>query len=134
MQPVGTSRLTRRAAVGRSVAGLGALAVAAHAQPAPAQTLADELTEDEISLVFLGHVAGGDREQQTYDTILAKWHELHPNIRVEYQLVPDQDRISRVQSRIAGGQAPDLWRHNHNVVRLWASEGLLLDLTGPPAS
>lgn len=129
MQSIERHQLTRRAAVGRGLAGLGALAAAANARPLLAQSVDDPLTEDEISLVFLGHVAGGDREQATYDSILAMWHELHPNIKVEYQLVPDQDRITRVQSRIAGGQAPDLWRHNHNVVRLWASEGLLLDLT-----
>ena len=121
--------MTRRAAVGQSIAGLGALAAAAGARSVHAQTRDDPLTEEEINLVFMGHIAGGDREQQAYDEILALWHEQHPNIRVEYQVVPDQDRIARAQSRIAGGQAPDIWRHNHDVVRLWASEGLLLDLT-----
>lgn len=129
MQSLRQRRLTRRAAVGQGALGLGMLGSMVHPQSILAQGTSEGLTEDEITLVFLGHIAGGDREQRAYDLTLEAWHELHPNIRVEYHVVPDPDRVSRVQARIAGGRAPDLWRHNHSVVRLWASEGLLLDLT-----
>src|SRR5438067_179934 len=43
------------------------------------------LTTDQISLLFMGHVAGGQNEQKAYDDILAEWVQQHPNIKVEYQ-------------------------------------------------
>src|SRR5580765_8552311 len=87
------------------------------------------LTTDQISLLFMGHVAGGQNEQKAYDDILAEWQNQHPNIKVEYQVVPDAERITKAQAMVAADQAPDMWRHNADVIRLWASRGILLDLT-----
>jgi multiple sugar transport system substrate-binding protein len=96
---------------------------AAAAQPAAG------LTTEQISLLFMGHVAGGQNEQKAYDDILAEWQTLHPNIKVEYQVVPDAERITKAQAMVAADQAPDMWRHNADVIRLWAARGQLLDLT-----
>jgi multiple sugar transport system substrate-binding protein len=87
------------------------------------------LTTDQISLLFMGHVAGGQREQKAYDDILGEWQQQHPNIKVDYQVIPDAQRITKVQAMVAADQAPDMWRHNANVIRLWAAQGQLLDLT-----
>jgi multiple sugar transport system substrate-binding protein len=87
------------------------------------------LTTEQISLLFMGHVAGGQNEQKAYDDILAEWQTLHPNIKVEYQVVPDAERITKAQAMVAADQAPDMWRHNADVIRLWAARGQLLDLT-----
>jgi multiple sugar transport system substrate-binding protein len=96
---------------------------AAAAQPAA------DMTTDQISLLFMGHVAGGQNEQKAYDDILAEWQNQHPNIKVEYQVVPDAERITKAQAMVAADQAPDMWRHNADVIRLWAARGQLLDLT-----
>ena len=87
------------------------------------------LTTDQISLLFMGHVAGGQNEQKAYDDILGEWNTQHPNIKVEYQVVPDAERITKAQAMVAADQAPDMWRHNSDVIRLWAARGQLLDLT-----
>src|SRR5262249_48704205 len=87
------------------------------------------LTSEQISLLFMGHVAGGQNEQKVYDDILAEWEQQHPNIKVEYQVVPDAERITKAQAMVAADQAPDMWRHNADVIRLWAAQGQLLDLT-----
>jgi multiple sugar transport system substrate-binding protein len=87
------------------------------------------LTTDNISLLFMGHVAGGANEQKAYDMILDEWTKNHPNIKIEYQVVPDADRITKAQAMVAADQAPDMWRHNSNVIRLWGAQGHLLDLT-----
>src|SRR5207247_937822 len=94
---------------------------------APAPAAAPALTKDKINLVFIGHVAGGADEQKAYDLTLDAWHKLHPNIQTEYQVIPDAERINRMTAMVAANQAPDLWRHNFGVVRLWASQGHLLD-------
>ena len=60
----------------------------------------------------MGHVAGGQNEQKAYDDILAEWEKQHPNIKVEYQVVPDAERITKAQAMVAADQAPDMWRHN----------------------
>jgi len=87
------------------------------------------LTTEQVSLLFMGHVAGGANEQRAYDQILDEWHQRYSNIKVEYQVVPDMDRITKAQAMVAADQAPDMWRHNGNVIRLWAHQGHLLDLT-----
>jgi multiple sugar transport system substrate-binding protein len=101
---------------------------AATTAPAAAQPAAG-LTADNISLLFMGHVAGGANEQKAYDDILGEWMKNHSNIKIEYQVVPDADRITKATAMVAAGQAPDMWRHNGGVIRLWAAQGHLLDLT-----
>ena len=113
---------TRRSVLGKSALGLGgALAVtrADLVRVLAAQESAQDLTTEEITLAFMGHVAGGDREALAYEETFAAWHEQHPNIRIEHQIVPDPDRIARAQAMVAADQAPDMWRHNHDTVRLW---------------
>jgi maltose-binding protein MalE len=46
-----------------------------------------------------------------------------------YQVVPDAERITKAQAMVAADQAPDMWRHNADVMRQWAARGPLLDLT-----
>jgi ABC-type glycerol-3-phosphate transport system substrate-binding protein len=87
------------------------------------------LTTANVTLQFMGHVAGGMNEQKAYDQILDEWKKNHPNLPVEYQVVPDADRVTKAQAMVAADQAPDMWRHNSNVIRLWGSQGHLLDLT-----
>lgn len=106
---------------------------AAGAQPqttaqAAAQTGSAPSTQ-QVSLLFMGHVAGGQNEQKAYDDILGEWNQQHPDIKVEYQVVPDAERITKAQAMVAADQAPDMWRHNAGVIRLWAARGQLLDLT-----
>src|SRR6185369_11971881 len=59
------------------------------------------LTTDNISLFFMGHVAGGMNEQKAYDQILDEWKKNHPNIPVEYQVVPDAERLTKAQAMVA---------------------------------
>lgn len=88
-----------------------------------------DLTKEQINLLFMGHVAGGENEQKAYDLTLDTWHKQHPNIKVEYQVVPDAERITKATAMVAANTAPDMWRHNGSVIRLWAFQGHLLDLT-----
>jgi multiple sugar transport system substrate-binding protein len=106
---------------------------AAAGQPtisAPVPTTTKALSKEKINLVFQGHVAGGEDEQRAYDITIDTWNKEHPNVQVEYAVVADPERIQKVTAQVAAGTAPDMWRHNHGVVRLWASQGHLLDLSG----
>jgi multiple sugar transport system substrate-binding protein len=142
-------RWTRRSMLRTSVlAALGSVVVAACGQPPaasappapaggaapPASTAqaaapAGSTAGSPVSLLFMGHVAGGQNEQKAYDDILGEWNQKNPGIKVEYQVVPDAERITKAQAMVAADQAPDMWRHNSDVIRLWAARGQLLDLT-----
>ena len=102
---------------------------AATTQGAAQPTTGGAMTKDQVNLFFMGHVAGGANEQKAYDQILEEWHQKYPNIKVEYQVIPDQERIQKATAMVAADQAPDMWRHNGGVIRLWAYQGHLLDLT-----
>src|SRR5215212_7610132 len=146
--------VSRRALLKYAAGGAGALLVAACGSPTPAATSAPAkpadakpadskpaastqgasqpaagLTTANISLFFMGHVAGGMNEQKAYDDILGEWKQQHPNIPVEYQVVPDAERLTKAQAMVAADQAPDMWRHNSGAIRLWGAQGHLLNLT-----
>jgi len=119
---------TTAPAVAPTVGATATAASSSAAAPTPAAATFN-LTTENIELWFQGHVAGGQAEQKAYDDTLQSWQKLHPNIKVRYQVVPDVERIQKVTAEVAANQAPDLWRHNYGVIRLWASQGQLLDLT-----
>lgn len=121
--PASAPKPTAAAAAAPTTAAPAPTTVAAAGQPAAG------LTTEQISLLFMGHVAGGQNEQKAYDDIIGEWNKSHPNIKVEYQVVPDAERITKAQAMVAADQAPDMWRHNADVIRLWAARGQLLDLT-----
>jgi multiple sugar transport system substrate-binding protein len=114
------------AAAAKPAAGATAAPAAKPAVPAAASR---PLTKEKINLIFQGHVAGGQGEQKAYDMTIEAWEKLHPNINVDFQIVPDTERIAKVTAQVAAGDAPDMWRHNGGVVRLWAHNGHLLDLS-----
>ena len=141
-KPVETAKPAAPAAAPAAAATKPAPAAAATTAPAPASSAtkpagaaappaasAANLTKEKVNLVFIGHVAGGQGEQNAYDQTLDAWHKIHPNIQTEYQVIPDAERMNRMTAMVAANQAPDMWRHNFGVVRLWASQGHLLDLT-----
>ena len=68
---------------------------AATTQGAAQPAAGGAMTKEQVNLFFMGHVAGGENEQKAYDEILEAWHQQHPNIKVEYQVVPDAGASSR---------------------------------------
>ncbi|KGP74310.1 ABC transporter substrate-binding protein [Pontibacillus yanchengensis] len=61
--------------------------------------------------------------------IVAAFEEENPNIKVNTELTAYQDYFTKLQTRIAGGNAPDVFELNYENFVQYASKGTLADLT-----
>lgn len=71
-------------------------------------------------------VWGGDLDQKVYTERIALAEKKFPNVDVKLQLVPD-GYDQKLQTRVAGGNAPDIIQLAESV-NVYASKGQLLDL------
>lgn len=81
-----------------------------------------------VTISFASWVGSSDTLQALRD----QFHELHPNITVEFEDVPAEEATDRLTTRIAGGNPPDVQFLDQSAVIDFASRNALLEL-GPYA-
>jgi ABC-type glycerol-3-phosphate transport system substrate-binding protein len=79
-----------------------------------------------VAISFASWVGTSDTLQGLRD----QFHELHPNITVEFEDVPAEEATDRFTTRIAGGNPPDVQFLDQSAVVDFASRNALLEL-GP---
>jgi multiple sugar transport system substrate-binding protein len=92
----------------------------------------DEAPEDAepVTLVFSSWFA--DQELAVADDLIAEFEEANPHITVDHQIIPWADYPTTLQTRIAGGQAPDVMFLSQLWYQGFADIGALGELE-PPA-
>ena len=114
-----------RAGIGRRrllISGITAAALAgtrmgrrAHAQSPVALTLA---------------VWGAQAEEDAFKSIVDKYHALHPSVTIRLEVNGNAMQLYQlVDTRLAGRQAPDLFRIQYQQVGRYAGAGALVDLS-----
>ncbi|OKL50930.1 extracellular solute-binding protein [Buchananella hordeovulneris] len=68
-----------------------------------------------------------ESSKSDWETIIKKFNETYPNVKVELQIEGWEDFAAKVQARIQSGDLPDIL--NDNTFALAASEGLLYPIT-----
>lgn len=63
------------------------------------------------------------------EEMVAAFEEINPDIKVNVELAPFDDYFTRLQTRIAGNEAPDVFELNYENFIQYASRGTLADLT-----
>lgn len=74
--------------------------------------------------------AGG--EEEAFKNLIAKFEDENPEIKVNAQQVPppsDGDYYTKIQTRIAGNDAPDVFRVQYQKIGEFASQDALADVT-----
>jgi multiple sugar transport system substrate-binding protein len=107
--------------------GLG-LSVGAGAVGAPRRTGAQGAAKA-VTLTYVNYSAGVDKAM--WDSLIAEFSKLHPNITVKYQPVPGEswgDYFDKLATMIAGGNPPDVSRVAIEGTRLVVSRGLATPL------
>lgn len=86
--------------------------------------------EDSVTSVTYANFssAGGNEEYLT--EMKAAFEEQHPNIQIEIETYGYNDYFTQLQTRIAGGDAPDAYELNYENFVSYANRNLLLNL-GP---
>lgn len=84
--------------------------------------------EEAITITYANFNASGGNEA-TLDSMYQAFHEKNPNINVEIETIAMDDYFTRLQTRIAGGTAPDCFEMNIENFAAYASKGILAELS-----
>jgi multiple sugar transport system substrate-binding protein len=86
-----------------------------------------------VSLSYFTFSAAPDH-LKTLDALIQIFEKKNPNIRVSYQTAPYGDYFTKLQTEIAGGNAPDTFELDYGNFIGYAKSGALLNLGKPAAS
>lgn len=99
---------------------------AKEAEPAAAQSETE--TAEPITITYANFNASGGNEA-TLDSMYQAFHEQNPDITVEIETIAMDDYFTTLQTRIAGGTAPDCFEMNIENFAAYASKGILAELS-----
>ena len=95
----------------------------------PAATGGESQAKETIEFVYWA-AAGG--EEEGFKSVVADFEAKYPDIKVNAQQVPPPskgDYYTKIQTRIAGDDAPDVFRVQYQKIGEFASQEALLDVT-----
>ncbi len=88
-----------------------------------------ESEDDKTEITYYSFSATPNYED-VLDDMVAAFEEENPDITVNTELVAYNDYFTKLQTRIAGGNAPDVFELNYETFLQYASKGTLADLSG----
>lgn len=89
--------------------------------------------EEEVTITYANFNASGTQEE-TLEQMYEAFHEEYPNITVKIETIGYDDYFTQMQTRVAGGTAPDCFELNIENFAAYANKGVLADLTGMDVS
>lgn len=92
-----------------------------------------EVADEPITITYCNFNASGGNEA-TLDSMYQAFHAVYPNINVEIETIAYDDYFTTLQTRIAGGVAPDCFEMNIENFGAYASKGVLADLSSADLS
>lgn len=84
--------------------------------------------QDEVTISYFTFSAAPDHLEDL-DQMIALFEAANPGIKVEVETAAYADYFTELQTRIAGGDAPDTFELNYENFVTYASKGTLLDLS-----
>lgn len=90
----------------------------------PAPTTAPE----PVTLTYFTFSAAPDHLEDL-DAMIKAFQVTHPNINIKVETAPFDEYFTKLQTRIAGGTAPDIFELNYENFVSYASKGVLLDMS-----
>lgn len=112
------TQTTRR----RFMASVAATGVAMTALRGPAAA------QDTVEINYFSFSAGTE-QQATLEAMVAAFEEANPGIKVKLESAPFGDYFTELQTRIAAGDAPDVYELNYENFVTFASRDILLDVS-----
>ncbi|MEQ6390880.1 sugar ABC transporter substrate-binding protein [Bacillaceae bacterium S4-13-58] len=88
----------------------------------------NNVSEEEVEITYYSFSASPNYEAEL-DQMIAAFEEKYPNIKVNKELAAYNDYFTKLQTRIAGKTAPDVFELNYESFVQYASKGTLADLT-----
>lgn len=83
----------------------------------------------EVAITYANFNASGGNEE-TLQKMYEAFHAANPNITVNIETIGYDDYFTQMQTRVAGGTAPDCYELNIENFAAYANKGVLAELTG----
>lgn len=106
--------------------------IGAPAKPAETETQAPAPAEP-VTITYCNFNSSGGNEE-TLSKMVAAFESEHPNIKVEVETIGYSDYFTQMQTRVAGGTAPDCYELNIENFAAYANKGLLAEISGVDVS
>lgn len=90
---------------------------------------AEEQGEESVTITYANFNASGGNEE-TLNKMYEAFREEYPNITVDIETIGYDDYFTQMQTRVAGGTAPDCYELNIENFAAYANKGALAELTG----
>ena len=87
-----------------------------------------EVSGEDVTLTYFTFSAAPDHLEDL-DTIVSAFEAENPNVTIDVQTASYDDYFTQLQTRVAGGDAPDTFELNYENFVTYAEAGTLLDLT-----
>lgn len=100
----------------------------APAKPAETETQAPAPAEP-VTITYCNFNSSGGNEE-TLSKMVAAFESEYPNIKVEVETIGYSDYFTQMQTRVAGGTAPDCYELNIENFAAYANKGLLAEISG----
>ena len=88
-----------------------------------------ETPQEDVEITYANFNASGGNEE-TLQKMYEAFHEEYPNITVNIETIGYDDYFTQMQTRVAGGTAPDCYELNIENFAAYANKGVLAELTG----
>lgn len=85
--------------------------------------------EETVTITYCNFNSSGGNEE-TLDKMVAAFEEEHPNIKVDVETIGYDDYFTQMQTRVAGGTAPDCYELNIENFAAYANKGMLAEISG----
>ena len=72
---------------------------------------------------------GGPAEVDAFNALIARYKDVKPNVAVKLDFVPSGQYYQQLDTRLAGKQAPDIFRAQYQQIGRYAQNGAAIDLT-----
>jgi multiple sugar transport system substrate-binding protein len=113
-----TGKLDRRALLGAAAAALGAGAISR-----------DRAARAQASTELRMAIWANEAERAAFEAALAKYQAQHPEVAIRLEVSGGGPQFyQQIDTRLAGGQAPDIFRAQYQQIGRYAEAGALVDL------
>ncbi|MDQ0338463.1 multiple sugar transport system substrate-binding protein [Caldalkalibacillus uzonensis] len=87
----------------------------------------DVPADEQVTITYFTF-SPGEGHEQALQAMIEAFEAKHPNIKIKYEMASFQDYFTRLQTQIAGGNAPDTFELNYENFVSYAAKGALLEL------
>ena len=100
-----------------------------NSDPNPSQQQETPPADQPVTITYSNFNASGGNEE-TLQKMYEAFHEEYPNITVQIETIAFSDYFTQLQTRVAGGIAPDCFELNIENFAAYANKGTLAEITG----